>query len=148
MLIQNIEDDLKVAFKRQELTKIKVLRLIKAELQTVQKKNPSLYTDKVENGVITKLHKMYDEVISTGKKAERPDIYVPAEDELQILLQYEQPHSSEEEIIESARSIISSRKASQGSISMKDMKPILEEVRNIYPDADGGIVSKILKEFL
>ena len=148
MLKDIITQDLNNALKNKDALTLKVLRVIKSELQAVEKRNPQTYTQELEYKVVDKLCNQYKDTISAGEKCARQDIVNDAKAELDIANKYVRKKSDVNDIIACARIICSMRKTNQGQLSMKDMKPILATVKETYPDAEGGVIASVLKEFL
>lgn len=150
MIKDQISSLISNAIKEKNNAKLKVFREIKSVLMTYEtteakKQKFGPYSDEVELKLLKNILKEHQETLSfqsnTSTIEEETSI-------CGILKEFLPKEASEEDIIKCTRIIIEMRKQTQGTVSMKDMKSILAEVKETYPGADGTIVSKTLKEYI
>jgi hypothetical protein len=140
-MYKKIQDLISQALKAGDTRKLNTLRLIKSEFLLAEKNKVEI-TDSIEQ----------------YKKANRFDLVQKEEEEIAIIKQY-LPEQPNEEFLknyirkcidgykESADSIISN--GTTYSLSMKDMKPIMNIVKEKYDfPIVGKLVSIVLKEYV
>ena len=126
---------------------LSVLRLIKSKIVLEEKKSGDPLTEEEIQGVLVSAVKSYKDSIEEYKKANREDLAEKEEKELEIVLKLVPNASfSEDDIITLVNGEIERRKAENGSISMKDMSPIMTVVKAKFPFADGKLVADIVKK--
>lgn len=142
----NIDELIKDATKSKS-DLLDIYRLIKSEFLKWQKDNPGKELDERQQNKI--LQKMYDQRVESAKiyeEAGRKDLAENEAREALIIFPFLPYQVPDEEIEEWTRHIIDVYFA--GKVSMKDMKPILAHVQEKYPDANGKIVSKVVKSYV
>ncbi len=161
MLEKKIDDDLKEALKAGEVTRVSVLRMLKAAIKNkaIEKRNetldPSLernrkvYPSGLEDSdivaVLKKQIKQHKESIEAFIKGNRNDLVEKEKQELGILSFYKPPELSEEEIIKVVLRVVEdSSSKGKGDIG-KVMKLVMLELKG---KADGKLVNKIVTEEL
>ena len=150
MIKNEINSLISEAIKEKDGVKLKIFREIKStftnyETAEAKKQKFGPYSAEVEIKLLKNILKEHQEVLSF-----RPNPVVIDEENsiCEIIKEFLPKESNEEDIAKCARIIIEMRKQAQGSISMKDMKTILAEVKETYPDANGAVVSNVLKEYI
>ena len=146
MLKDRINEDIKSAMKAKNMFRLNVVRSIKDALHKAEIDNIGTYSEAIENKVIKKMIASHKDSIEQFKG--REDLVANETAELAIIQEYAPEEVSEDVIIHYTENLILNFKLANGSVSMKDMKPILSEVQNKYPNADGKLVSTVLKGFL
>lgn len=129
------------ATKSKEIEKLKVLRLIKAELLKASKSGH----DFDDNKILLKMADQRKDSIRQYTSAGRMDLVDGEQKELDILKEYLPVQPSEDEVREYTVEIL---KSAGRTLTMRDMKLILGEVQKKYPGVSGKIVSEELKKFI
>lgn len=156
-MYKEIQDLISQALKAGDTRKLNTLRLIKSEFLLAEKNKVEI-TDSVEIKILSKMITQRQDSIEQYKKANRFDLAQKEEEEIAIIKQY-LPEQPNEEFLknyirkcidgykESADSIISN--GTTYSLSMKDMKPIMNIVKEKYDfPIVGKLVSEVLKEYV
>lgn len=159
-LKQLIQTDLKEALKRKEVFLAGILRFLNAaiknkELEKRAKLSKTQQIEKLEElsqltddeiiEVISSEIKKRKESISQFEKGGRIDLVEQAKKELEILVRYMPEQMTEEEIRKIAKEAI----AEIGAKEIKDLGRVMAELMpRVRGKAEGGLVSKIVKELL
>ena len=145
-MMNNINEDLKVAMKEKDTFKLSVLRMLKSALQLEQISKMHDLSDDEVLAVIKKQVKLRKDSIEEYKKYNKLDSVESLEKELVILSNYLPEEMSEEAIKEIVASVI----ALVNPTSMKDMGMVMKEVnaKLAGKNADMSLVSKLVKESL
>ena len=146
MLKDQLTQLINQARKERNETRLLVLQSIKDALLKAEISDRKNYNEATESKVLLKLVASHKDSIS--QFASRPDLVEKEQAELDIINEFAPKEISPKEIQDYTLELINKLKATQGSISMKDMKSILSEVRLKYPTAEGKMVSVILKSYL
>ena len=122
------------------------LRMIKAELLKAEVADRKAYNEQVEIKTLLKMVASHKDSIAqfTG----RQDLIDKETAELAIIQEFTPKEASEEDIIEETKTVITSYQQTNGKITMKDMKTIMDLVKSKYPTASGAIISKVVKDSL
>lgn len=142
----NIDNLISEATKSRSLA-LPVYRLMKAEFLRWQKDNPGNKFDGLIEAKILK--KMYDQRIESMKiyeAAGRKDLMENEAKEALFIGPYLPAEVPEEKIEKWTKHIIDSK--FNGSVTMKDMKYILNLVQEKYPGTSGKIVSNVVKSYI
>lgn len=142
MLLETLDSQIQYARKNSEKTLLKVLQLIKSEL-TKTSKNP---TEEQEAKILLKMSQAWKEEYNNLLVAGR-DVSVISE-EIDTLMKFVPELPSTTEIQGYTEGVFDVYKANNPNISMKDLKPIMDLVKQKYPLADGSIIAKTFKELL
>lgn len=145
MLIEKLDGLIQTNHKSGEMVRVNVLRSIKNELVRFEKEGKTL-TEVDEVNILLKMKSRYEDSMDTYKSANRMDIYESEKVEYDILMEYIPKQPTNEEIIEKTKEIVNEIIATNGSISMKDMRVVLSKVNEVYPNTKGDIVSKVVRE--
>ena len=138
---KEIDSLISEATKSKELDKLKVLRLIKAELLKASKSGH----DFDDNKILLKMADQRKDSIRQYTAAGRMDLVESEEKELKILSEYLPTQPSEEEVRNYTNEIL---RSAGKTLTMKDMKFILSEVQKKFPSVSGKIVSEELKKYI
>lgn len=138
---KEIDSLISEATKSKELDKLKVLRLIKAELLKASKSGH----DFDDNKILLKMADQRKDSIRQYTTAGRMDLVESEEKELRILSEYLPTQPSEEEVRNYTNEIL---RSAGKTLTMKDMKSILSEVQKKFPGVSGKIVSEELKKYI
>lgn len=162
-LKEKIQQDLNEAVKAKKELEVLTFRLFSAAILNkekekrykISKEKPdfkeenlaqeSQLTDEEVLEVLTSEVKKRKEAIEGFEKGGRKDLVIKEKKELEILGKYLPEQLSEEEIQKLVREVISKT----GAKEMKDMGRVMSELApKTKGKADGGFVSKIVKDFL
>lgn len=146
MLHVEIDNFIAEAMKSQDVIKLRTLRMIKSELVKKEKDGGTL-TESVEANILMKMVSQREEAIAQFKSANRMDLVDNEMAELDIIKAFAPKQATDEEITEETKRVIDALRATQGTVSMKDMKMVLSEVQKTYPTANGKLISQIVKTF-
>lgn len=122
------------------------LRMIKAELLKAEVADRKAYNEQVEIKTLLKMVASHKD--SIAQFVGRQDLIDKETAELAIIQEFTPKEVSEEDIIEETKTVIASYQQTNGKITMKDMKTIMDLVKSKYPTASGAIISKVVKESL
>jgi len=153
MLKEAIKEDLNQALKKGDEIKCSTLRMLLAAVLSKEKEKK--YKEKIEEEVELADEEMIDVISSEAKKrkesiieyekGERQSLAEKEKAELEILQKYLPEQLSEEEI----KQLIEEAIEKTGAQDIKDMGKVMAELMpKLKGRADGGLVSKIVKELL
>jgi len=153
MLKEAIKEDLNQALKKGDEIKCSTLRMLLAAVLSKEKEKK--YKEKIEEEVELADEEMIDVISSEAKKrkesiieyekGERQSLAEKEKAELEILQKYLPEQLSEEEI----KKLIEEAIEKTGAQDIKDMGKVMAELMpKLKGRADGGLVSKIVKELL
>lgn len=150
----NINDLIKDAMHKKDMQTLGVLKLIKSEFLRKAtepgRKSKELSEDE-QIKILMKMVVQHKDSIEQYTNGGRSDLAENEKNELDIIKGFLPKEATPEEIksaTEKAAGEYLDTKESGYQLSMKDMKPIFNIVKGKYPTANGGIVSKILKEII
>lgn len=134
------------AMKERNIELLNVLKLIKSEMVKAEKDGVTL--DEIsETKILLKMLSQREDSIRQYVDGGRKDLADNEQKEIDIIKQFVPEQPTDEEIEEYTRGSISAyiltKKAGE-SLSMKDMKPLMNIVKEKYPSANGKIISKVL----
>ena len=163
MLKTKIEEDFKNFLKEKKETEVSTLRMLKAAIFNKEKEKryklsqekPELNEEELEKesklsdeevmGVISSEIKKRNEALLLFEKGKREDLIKKEKSEMKILQNYLPEQLSEEEIKKLAKEVMKK----VGVKDIKDMGKVMSElIPKVKGKADGGLVSKIVKELL
>ena len=136
------------------MTLLNVLKLIKTEFmkkQTEPDRESKELTEDEQMKILMKMVAQRKDSIEQYLKGGREDLADAEKKEMEVINSYLPKEASEEEIADYTRLAVTIYKTTKDAgyvLSMKDMKGIMGLVKEKYPTANGGIVSKTLKEIL
>ena len=138
------------AMKERNIELLNVLKLIKSELVKAEKDGVTL--DEVsETKILLKMLSQREDSIRQYVDGGRKDLADNEQKEIDIIKQFVPEQPTDEEIEEYTRTCISTyvlTKKEGENLSMKDMKPLMNIVKEKYPSANGKIISKVLGSLL
>lgn len=150
MLHTEIDKLIANAMKERNIELLNVLKLIKSELVKAEKDNVVL--DEVsETKILLKMLSQREDSIRQYVDGGRKDLADNEQKEIDIIKQFVPEQPTDEEIEEYTRTCISTyvlTKKEGENLSMKDMKPLMNIVKEKYPSANGKIISKVLGSLL
>ena len=150
MLYTEIDKLIANAMKERNIELLNVLKLIKSELVKAEKDGVTL--DEVsETKILLKMLSQREDSIRQYVDGGRKDLADNEQKEIDIIKQFVTEQPTDEEIEEYTRTCISTyvlTKKEGENLSMKDMKPLMNIVKEKYPSANGKIISKVLGSFI
>ena len=150
MLYTEIDKLIANAMKERNIELLNVLKLIKSELVKAEKDGVTL--DEVsETKILLKMLSQREDSIRQYVDGGRKDLADNEQKEIDIIKQFVPEQPTDEEIEEYTRTCISTyvlTKKEGENLSMKDMKPLMNIVKEKYPSANGEIISKVLGSFI
>ncbi|SFG04737.1 GatB/YqeY domain-containing protein [Prevotella sp. KH2C16] len=146
-LYEKISEDIKEAMKARDKVRLMTLRNIKKvflEAKTAPGANDTL-GDAAAMKILQKLAKQGKETAATYTQANRQDLADEELAQVKVIEGYLPQPLSEEEIEKAVKDII----AQTGATSMKEMGKVMGVAsRQLAGKADGGTISRIVKELL
>ena len=150
MLYTEIDKLIANAMKERNIELLNVLKLIKSELVKAEKDGVTL--DEVsETKILLKMLSQREDSIRQYVDGGRKDLADNEQKEIDIIKQLVPEQPTDEEIEEYTRTCISTyvlTKKEGKNLSMKDMKPLMNIVKEKYPSANGKIICKVLGSFI
>jgi hypothetical protein len=149
-----IDELIKNAMHEKNIELLGVLKLIKAEFlkkSTEPNRTSKELTEEEQMKVLMKMAAAHKDSIEQYDKAGRSDLSENEKKELDVINSFLPKEATDEEVAEYTSLAVTIYKATKDDgyvLSMKDMKGIMALVKEKYPTANGGIVSKTLKEIL
>jgi uncharacterized protein len=145
-LSEKINEQLKLAMKAKDATRLRSLRAIKAELLLLAtKEGATKPTETDELAVLVKMAKQRKDSTEIFREQNREDLAVKEEEELQVIESYLPKQLSVEEVEEEVKSII----AQTGAEGMKDMGKVMGMAsQKLKGKADGKIMAEMVKKLL
>lgn len=145
MLNNKIDKMIMEARKDNNKTLLTVLQAIKSEFSNIIHSGNEL-TEEKEIKILSKMFKERNEVSNTYLVNNRPDLASSELKEAAEISKFLPEEVSEKEIEKETRVCIDKYISEYGTISMKNTKDIMTLVKKKYPNADGKIISKVIKE--
>lgn len=149
-----INELIKDAMHQKNRELLNTLKLIKAEFlkkQTEPNRASKELSEDEQIKVLMKMAAAHKDSIEQYDKAGRSDLSESEKKELDVINSFLPKEATDEEVAEYTSLAVTIYKATKDDgyvLSMKDMKGIMAIVKEKYPTANGGIVSKTLKEIL
>jgi len=153
MLKAQIQQDSTEALKSKDQFKLGVLRMLLASVMTKEKEKKfkekleaeGVLTEEEIIGVISSEIKKRKDAITLYEQGKRPELAEKESKEIEVLKKYLPEQLSPEEL----KKMIAESIAASGAKEMKDMGKVMADLNpKIKGKADGGEVSKIVKELL
>lgn len=147
MLLDIINGLIVETTKSQDKVRLNAIKTIKTELMK-DKTSGNPYTEDVELKTMSRLVKQYKEAISEFEKnggETAAELIKQYSGELNVIQEFAPKDATEDEIRAKIDELINTLKTEGKEISMKDMKFIQDSVKNVYPTADGKIISSIFR---
>lgn len=150
MISNKIDEMIATALKNRESDLLNVLKLIKTEFVNAIHNKVEL-NEATETKILLKMASQREDSIQQYINGGRADLAEAEKKELEIIKSYTPKQASDEEIAEYTSGVITAYKATKDegyTLSMKDMKPIMNLVKEKYPNANGKVVSAILMKVI
>lgn len=144
MLKERLMEDLKKFMKEKNQISLNTVKLLRSEIKKIEIDTQKELTDDEIIKIIKKQVKMRNESIKQFKDAGRTDLVENEEKEIEVLKKYLPEEMSEKEIKTIISSIITEMNATPKQFGLV-MKTAIQKIGN---QADGSIISKIVKELL
>jgi uncharacterized protein YqeY len=144
MIIEKIDQDLKAALKEKNEITVSSLRNLKAAFTNVELEKNHPLSDEEAQGVIMKKVKQHKDSIESFSSAGRTDLVTHEEQQMAVLQKYLPESLSEEEVEKIVKKTITELNATSKDFG-KVMKEVVSKVKG---QADGSLVSKLVKENL
>ena len=149
-----IDELIKDAMHQKNRELLNVLKLIKAEFlkkQTEPGRKTKELTDEEQTKVLLKMASQREDSIKQYIDGGRQDLADAEKRELEIINEFTPKQPTDEELSEFVGGVIAGYKLTKGDdykLSMKDMKPIMDIVKEKYPTANGKIISQTLQKVI
>ncbi len=152
MLKQEIQKDSVEALKAGEQFVLGVLRMLSASIQTKEKdkqyktkdQKAELSDEEIIDVISSEIKKRKD-AITLYEQGNRPELAEREKKEIEVLKKYLPEQLGEEEL----KKLVAESIAKTGATEMKDMGKVMADLNpKVKGKADGGQVSKIVKELL
>ena len=148
-LKEQILEDLKTAMKAKDKDRLQVLRSLKAKFQEKEiaerKDGEATLTEDQAIAVLMKAAKQRKESITQFEEGGREDLAEKEKAELEIIEEYLPKMLTEDEV----REVVSKKIADLGAEGPQDMGKVMGPIMGMLKGkADGGLVSKVVKEEL
>ena len=146
-LLDEINNDIKLAMKARHTEKLSALRAVKSELLLEQTSSGASETISEEKGIkiIQKLIKQRKDSAEIYKKENRTDLYEKEISEIEFLEAYLPEQMNDDELT----AIIKSAIDETGADSMKDMGKVMGIVNNkVAGKAEGKVIAQKVKSLL
>ena len=131
-------------------SRLDVLRLIKAELVTAEKKCRE-YTLNLENSVLVKMLNERQEAANEYNKYGREDLARKELYELEVISEFAPKLPNDDELREFSKELVenySKEKGDEYILSIRDMKPLKSLFSQKYPYSDVSSLVEALKNFI
>lgn len=149
-----IDELIKEAMHSKDMQLLGIYKLIKAEFlkkSTEPGRASKELTDDEQIKVLMKMAAARKDSIEQYEKAGRNDLADVEKNELTVINKFLPKEPTYEDIqieVTKAETWIKDKKDGGYLLSMKDMKDVMNFVKEKYPTVNGGMVSKILKEII
>ena len=136
---------------------LRAYKNLKAEIQKVKTaKNAKPYTDAAEIQLISKMYKNLEDAISDFSKAHREDLVSDYTSELEVLKKLLPEPVNESQICSFVEeyclnnNFVGNTEAQENIIQIpkKEMGKVIKVVKETYPQADGKLISSIVKKYV
>ena len=136
---------------------LRAYKNLKAEIQKVKTaKNAKPYTDATEIQLISKMCKNLEDAILDFSKAHRDDLVADYTSELEVLKKLLPEPVSESQICSFVEeyclnnNFVGNTEAQENIIQIpkKEMGKVIKVVKETYPQADGKLISSIVKKYV
>ena len=149
----NIDELIKESFKNQKFTELKVYRLLKSMITNFKtQKNAPEYTEAVEVSIIRKYIQQSEEAKQQYEEAGRTALVKESEGEIEVLKKLLPKEIDPQDV----RSILAGWCARNSflnanndpEIPKKSMGIAIKTMKEVFPTADGKMISEVVKEFV
>ena len=153
----DINELIKSSMKSGDKVALRAYKNLKAEIQKVKTaKNAKPYTDAAEIQLISKMCKNLEEAILDFSKAHREDLVTDYTSELEVLKKLLPEPVNESQICSFIEkyclnnNFVESTEAQENIVQIpkKEMGKVIKAVKETYPQADGKLISSIVKKYV
>ena len=144
-LKQKLSDDLKQAMRSGDTVRRGVIRMLMAAINNAEIARQAKLEDSDILGVITKEVRQHHESIAAFKQGNRQDLVDKEEAELAVLQGYLPQRMNREEVVETARKVITEVGAEGPGDKGKVMPKLMAQLRG---RADGREINEVVSELL
>lgn len=153
----NINELIKSSMKSGDKVALRAYKNLKAEIQKVKTaKNAKPYTDATEIQLISKMCKNLEDAILDFSKAHREDLVADYTSELEVLKKLLPEPVNESQICSFVEeyclnnNFVGNTEAQENIIQIpkKEMGKVIKVVKETYPQADGKLISSIVKKYV
>lgn len=153
----NINELIKSSMKSGDKVALRAYKNLKAEIQKVKTvKNAKPYTDVTEIQLISKMCKNLEDAILDFSKAHRDDLVADYTSELEVLRKLLPEPVNESQIYSFIEkyclnnNFVGNTEAQENIIQIpkKEMGKVIKVVKETYPQADGKLISSIVKKYV
>ena len=153
----DINELIKSSMKSGDKVALRAYKNLKAEIQKVKTaKNAKPYTDVTEIQLISKMCKNLEDAILDFSKAHRDDLVADYTSELEVLKKLLPEPVNESQICSFVEeyclnnNFVGNTEAQENIIQIpkKEMGKVIKVVKETYPQADGKLISSIVKKYV
>ena len=153
----DINELIKSSMKSGDKVALRAYKNLKAEIQKVKTaKNAKPYTDAAEIQLISKMCKNLEDAILDFSKAHREDLVSDYTSELEVLKKLLPEPVNESQICSFVeeyclnKNLVGNTEAQENIIQIpkKEMGKVIKVVKETYPQADGKLISSIVKKYV
>ena len=153
----DINELIKSSMKSGDKVALRAYKNLKAEIQKVKTaKNAKPYTDAAEIQLISKMCKNLEDAILDFSKAHREDLVADYTSELEVLKKLLPEPVNESQICSFIEkyclnnNFVRSTEAQENIVQIpkKEMGKVIKVVKETYPQADGKLISSIVKKYV
>ena len=153
----DINELIKSSMKSGDKVALRAYKNLKAEIQKVKTaKNAKPYTDTAEIQLISKMCKNLEDAISDFSKAHREDLVSDYTSELEVLKKLLPEPVNESQICSFVEeyclnnNFVGNTEVQENIIQIpkKEMGKVIKVVKETYPQADGKLISSIVKKYV
>ena len=153
----DINEFIKSSMKSGDKVALRAYKNLKAEIQKVKTaKNAKPYTDAAEIQLISKMCKNLEDAILDFSKAHREDLVSDYTSELEVLKKLLPEPVNESQICSFIEkyclnnNFVRSTEAQENIVQIpkKEMGKVIKVVKETYPQADGKLISSIVKKYV
>lgn len=153
----DINELIKSSMKSGDKVALRAYKNLKAEIQKVKTaKNAKPYTDAAEIQLISKMCKNLEDAILDFSKAHREDLVADYTSELEVLKKLLPEPVNESQICSFVEeyclnnNFVGNTEAQENIIQIpkKEMGKVIKVVKETYPQADGKLISSIVKKYV
>ena len=153
----NINELIKSSMKSGDKVALRAYKNLKAEIQKVKTaKNAKPYTDVAEIQLVSKMCKNLEDAILDFSKAHRDDLVADYTSELEVLKKLLPEPVNESQICSFIEeyclnnNFVGNTEAQENIIQIpkKEMGKVIKVVKETYPQADGKLISSIVKKYV
>ena len=139
----NIDELIKTEMKSGDKSALETYKLVKTKITEFKtQKNAPEYTEAVEIGILQKMVKERRETAQIYRDNQREDLATREETEAKVIEKLLPKPVTEEDITKYVLENYPS------GIDKKQMGLVIKEIKNALVGADGGLVSRIVREYL